>query len=145
MSYSTWHNYGYGICTADLKIDSVDRIEQLLTFAPVFHEEINDYFDDCDIQEPTIEDYLEFDQDYCYGIAAILKEVCEEATGIEFCACDDFNGNCYVIYMPTYPWRMTERDQTITKEELNEIFNRFVPIITDTKFEIDYQEVENGG
>lgn len=38
MSYSTWHNYGYGICTSDLKIDSVERIEELLKHAPEYRK-----------------------------------------------------------------------------------------------------------
>ena len=27
MSYESWHNYGYGIITTKLEIDSVERIE----------------------------------------------------------------------------------------------------------------------
>jgi len=38
MSYSTWHNYGYGICTSDLKIDSVECIEELLKHAPEYRK-----------------------------------------------------------------------------------------------------------
>lgn len=145
MSYYTWHNYGYGICTSDLEISSVERIEKLLAYAPEYQKEIHDWFNDCEITEPEVDDYLDFDQDYCNGIATILKEVIREATGISFEACDNFDCMRYLIYMPSYPWCMTVRDKKITKEELDEVLYKFVSIVTDSKIEIDYQEVENGG
>lgn len=145
MSYTTWHNYGYGICTSDLEIKSVKRIEELLIHAPEYRKEIQDWFDECDNREPTVDDYFDFDQDYQNGIATILKEVIKEATGIEFEACDDFDCMRYLIYMPSYPWSMTERDRTVTKEELDEVLKKYVSIITDSEIIIDYQEVENGG
>lgn len=145
MSFSTWHNYGYGICTSDLKVDSVERIEALLEHAPEYKKEIHDWFDDCDITEPTVDDYLDFDQDYNNGIAAILQAVIKEATGIEFAACDNFDCMRYLIYMPSYPWYMTDRDRSITQEELDEVLKKYVAIVTDSKLEIDFQAVENGG
>jgi len=145
MSYSTWHNYGYGICTSDLRVDSVERIEELLSHAPEYRKEIHDWFEDCDNTKPTLDDYLDFDQDYNNGIAAILQAVIKEATGIEFAACDNFDCMRYLIYMPSYPWNMTERDRTVTQEELDEVLKKYVSIISDSKLDIDFQEVENGG
>ncbi len=145
MSFSTWHNYGYGICTSDLEIDSVERIEELLSLAPEYRKEIHDWFEDCDNSEPTVDDYLDFDQDYNNGIAEILRVVIKEATGIEFSACDGFDCMRYLIYMPSYPWHMTDRDRTITEEELDEVLKKYVSIVTDSEIEIDYQEIENGG
>ena len=40
MSYTTWHNYGYGICVDDIKTKDVARLEQLLAMAPKFSGEI---------------------------------------------------------------------------------------------------------
>ncbi len=34
MSYSTWHNYGYGICVDDIKTQDVKRMQALLELAP---------------------------------------------------------------------------------------------------------------
>ena len=36
MSYSTWHNYGYGICVDDINIQNVERLRALLELAPKF-------------------------------------------------------------------------------------------------------------
>ena len=40
MSYTTWHNYGYGICTDDIKT-TPERIEQLLALAPEYAAKIH--------------------------------------------------------------------------------------------------------
>ncbi len=47
MSYHTWHNYGYGICVDEMKVDSVERIEALLALAPQYRDKIHDWFEDC--------------------------------------------------------------------------------------------------
>lgn len=145
MSYSTWHIYGYGVCTSDLKVNSAERIEKLLAFAPEYRKDIHEWLEDCDIKKPRVVDYLDFDQDYGNGIATILKEVIRESEGIEFDACDDFDGKRYLIYLPSYPWQMTELDRTMTKEKLDETLKKYISIISDSEIAIDFQEVENGG
>lgn len=145
MSYRTWHHYGYGLCTTGLKIDSVERIEQLLACAPEFAKKVHEYLEWNDMSVPTVEDYLEYDDEYCLGIATILREVIYEATGIEFEAVDDFDGKDYLIYTPTYPWWMPEKDKELTQEKVAAIFVKYVSIVTDTDIVLDYQEIANGG
>lgn len=145
MSYNTWHNYGYGICVDHIKVDSIERMETLLTHAPSYRQEIHKWFKDCEIKEPTMDDYMEFDEDYCYGLATILKEVIQEAEGIEFFACDDFDGIKFLIYEPLYPWQMTEKDLGMTQEKIEKIFQKYISILTDEAITIEYQGVGNGG
>lgn len=38
MSYISWHNYGYGICTDDITERSIERLKNLLALAPEFNE-----------------------------------------------------------------------------------------------------------
>lgn len=40
---------------------------------------------------------------------------------------------------------MTDRDRLITQEELDEVLNKYVAIVSDSKLDIDFQAVENGG
>lgn len=145
MSYRPWIDYGYGICVSYIEVDSVERLEKLLSLAPKFHSDIQDYFKECGITEPTVDDYIEYDDQYCLGLATILKEVIQEAEGIELCACDEYDGGNYLIYPPLYPWQMTEKDKPLTEELLNELFWKYVSILTDEPIDIDYQSVENGG
>lgn len=105
MSYESWHNYGYGIITTKLEIDSVERIEALLSLAPEYQTEIRQWFEECEITEPTVDDYLEFDQDYNLGIATILRIVIQEAEKVEFLACDDCHCQRFLMYPKLYPGR----------------------------------------
>lgn len=145
MSYSTWHNYGYGICVDDIKEEDVGKLQELLNHAPEFHATIQRWLTEANITEPTWDDYMEFDQDYYLGLATILKEVIAEAEGIDLTACDNYDSIAYLLYQPMYPWDMSESDRGLTKEKVAELFRRYASILTDTPIEVDDQAVENGG
>lgn len=145
MSFQTWHNYGYGICTDDIKTHSVERLENLLLLAPKFKAQVDEWLRKEDIKEPTWNDYMEFDEDYNLGLATLLKEVIEEAEGISLNACDDFEGTNYLMYQAKYPWSLTDIERNLTKEQVTEIFERYVGILTDEEILIADQEAENGG
>mgnify|MGYP006075762323 CR=1 FL=1 len=89
MSFSTWHNYGYGICISDLNFNSVKRLRKLLHKAPEYQAKIKKWMEDIGITKPTMEDYLDFDQDYRLGMTSILCGVINEAEGLNLYACDD--------------------------------------------------------
>ena len=78
MSYTTWHNYGYGICVDDIKTRDVTRLESMLKLAPNLDREIHRWLEECSISEPVWDDYMEFDQDFMLGLATILQKVIEE-------------------------------------------------------------------
>lgn len=145
MSFQTWHDYGYGICVSDIKTESVERLQQLLHHAPVFERDINEWLEDCEIENPTFEDYLDFDQDYNLGLASLLRDVILEAENVGFLACDDFGGMDYLIYLPSYPWNLPKKETNITESSIEEILRKYVGILTDEEITIDYQSVENGG
>lgn len=100
MGYETWHNYGYGINASTIPDASVDQLNALLDHAPHFKTVIEDWLAKHDIIEPTYEDYLTYDDVCICGLAAILAEVIEEAEGIAFSACTDFEGDQFLIYQP---------------------------------------------
>lgn len=145
MSYSTWHNYGYGICVDDIKNQDVSRLQALLDLSPEAKAKIEGWLSELEIKEPSWDDYMEFDQDFYLGLATILKMVIEEAEGIDLTACDNFDSVAYLLYQPMYPWNMDDKDRGLTEEKVAEIFRRYISILTDDPIEIDYQEVENGG
>lgn len=145
MSYRTWHSYGYGICVDEIKVDSVEKLEALLSYAPKYQQQLHRWLKECKITAPSVDDYMEFDQDYYLGLATLLKEVIEEADGIELCACDDFEGASFLIYGPAYPWQMTEKDLGMTEEKIEQLFQKYVSVLTDEPINIEYQEIGNGG
>lgn len=145
MSYSTWHTYGYGICVDDISGFTVEKLQKLLSLAPKYEANINEWLKENDIDNPTLEDYYEYDEDWCLGLATILKEVILEAEDIELTACNDFDDNRFLVYEPWYPWELTEKDKSITRESLDEIFTKYISVLTDEIPSINYQSVENGG
>ena len=145
MSYHTWHDYGFGICMDEIKIDSAERIHKLILKAPKLMREVAAWLCSCNIEDPTIEDYLEYDQDYNCGIAAILRDVILEKEHLEFYCCEDFDGKKYIMYQPCYPWQMKWRDRMMTRKKLKKILTKYLRILTDQPFELDFVESENGG
>ena len=145
MSYHTWHDYGIGICTDEITIDSVERIRRLILKAPKLARDIATWLINCEIEDPTIDDYLDYDQDYSCGIAAILREVILEKEHIEFYCCEDFDGKKYIMYQPCYPWYMRWRDRRMTRKKVEKILTKYLKILTDEPFEIGEIESENGG
>lgn len=142
MPFETWHNYGYGICTDEIDGNTtVERVENLLACAPIFRNKLHSYFENEGSVLETVEDYTEYG---AYGLAYILQEVIEEAEGIHFASCDNYDAECYLIYAPRYPWQITEKDASLTKEKIREILNKYVSILTDTEISVDYQVIENG-
>ena len=141
----SWINYGYGICVSNLKIDSVERIEKLLSLAPNCREKVHAWFKAESITNPTVDSYYEYDGMDCNGMTNIICESLYEASGVMFYECDDYNDNDYILYMPSYPWLLRKSEINVTEEQLKDIFMKFCSIITDTVIEPEYQEVKNSG
>ena len=175
MSYHTWTNYGYGFCTDNLTNYSFESIrklcelnkETLSEYEDDLHLYLSDntameFDDDTDINA-LVQYANEFDNidvnsflderhdDTCegYGIGYYLKDIIKRNEDIELYACDDFGGNHYLLFTPSYPWsKLSEKERNITKEEFNDILRRYVNIVTDNHSDniaFDYETVENGG
>lgn len=145
MSYHTWHTYGYGVRTDDVKVKSVEALQELLAIAPLAQQDFKDWFEANNIENPTLEDYYEYeDNDGCH-LAAILRMVIMETEGVELTACNDFKDRDYLLFEPLYPWGLTDVDRAMTKEKLEAIFEKYLSMITEHIPICDYQEAENGG
>lgn len=145
MSYQSWHNYGYGICTDSLEIADVSRIKALLQCAPEYEKKAERQLQERGITDPDADDYLELEMSGCYGIASLMEGVILEAEGLQFTACNNYESTNYLLYMPTYPWYLNPKEQGLTEESIRQIFAKYVSILSDEELEVEYQSVENGG
>lgn len=145
MSHHTWHNYGYGICTDKLENTDVSRIQALLRCAPEYEKVVQKLLQERGITNPTVDDYFELDITGPYRMASILQDVILEAENLLFTACDDYNSNNYLLYMPSYPWHLQKKEHSLTEEAVRQIFVKYTSILGDEVFEVDYESVENGG
>jgi len=148
MSYRTWHEYGYGVVRSEISIASIDRVFNLAEKAPEFNKRFLAWVNGCigDKSAVTIEDIDDFEGGTCiYGIFAILHDVIQEVEHIDFCTCEDYDGEQYLIYTPTYPWYLPKGEVNITEETIENLLSKYIGIISDDKLKIAYQECENGG
>lgn len=158
MSYKTWHTYGYGIRVDDIKEENLD-LETLVKFinmAPEYEVKLIKYIDECERQEGDPESIYELisldtllelsDPEGIYqGIGPILKGVMDECEHLYFVLCDDFNCVHYLLFTQDYPWSMGDKEKQLKEEDVENIFRKYISMITSKEILIDYWEVENGG
>lgn len=151
MSFQEYSIYGYGICDADNPCEvTKDRIEALLNLAPEtaqnFHEQFGENF--------TIEDLYDYEGESCIiGVFALLCDVMCEAEWskspsdrIEFCACEDYYSNKYILYTPTFPWHMSDRERCmIAPGDIGVVFTKYTTILFGESATVDYYTCQNGG
>lgn len=145
MAYTTWCVNGYGVRVDDLKV-TLKKVEKLIAKAPEFEDEIREYFKEEGITKPTLDDYLDYDEDYQGGIAYILKRTISEAENIEFSYAENCNNEWYLLLCPSYPWYKTSGEESrLTEKTVKEIMKKYISILSNQVLDIDYQSVENGG
>lgn len=145
MSFVSWHTYGYGVKVSDIRCDSVKRLQTLLHCAPNYEKEINAWLESNEIKCPSLEEYYEYDQYYCLGLASLMQQVILEAEDIEFTACDDFEGDTYLLFEPSYPWNLRVKEARLIEKDIFEILTKYISMLTDAVVPIDYYAPENGG
>ena len=145
MSYQSWHVYGYGVMLSDFTNISIAAVIDLVQQAPHYAVGFNEWRSECELEDLTLDDLEEFDQDFCLGLATILKEIIEECEGIVLTACSDFDGNKYLLYAQEYPWRMSEAEKGLQENDIRSLFVKYLSKITDETIDVDYYGPENGG
>lgn len=145
MSYHTWSVDGFGFCSSNIHT-TPEKIKKLLLSAPKIDKRIHNDMFARKIFAPTIDDYIEYDQDEYTGLGYFLIEVIYEKEQIRLIAADNFDSETYVLYCPSYPWEdLSEGEMGLTKEKLSKIFLKYIRMLTDEEVDISFQSVENGG
>lgn len=163
MSYRTWHDYGFGFsfsdfeATCDAAGDPItpEDVERLLAYAPDLRKSIHEWLEELKAENPerkiTIDDYREYDQVYSLELAELFAEVVAQAEGLtRVYAVSDYENDHFVIFGQGYPWWMNDREKSLTEEEVEEIFRKYLEILkpaTRDKIGVDIegQSIENGG
>ena len=68
-----------------------------------------------------------------------------EAEDIRLDACDDGEGERYLLFPAGYPWQMMDTERNVTEEALRDIFLKYATVLSDDPPVADYQSVENWG
>lgn len=148
MSYHVWTTYGYGFCVDDIKT-TPEKLLKLAEMNPAVlkdvREYLNEYFDGEGYKDEELEmsDFDDLEGEYCErGVTYVLYQVINE---IEVIYADDYDGVPYILYCPNYPWSLKENEKDLTIDKVDEIFQKYISVLTDEPVVIDYQSVENGG
>lgn len=148
MSYHTWSTDGFGFCVDDIKTTP----ERVLKLAALNKKTLNDlreyldsiYEDGYKDENLIMDDFDDFEGNYGdQGLSTILREVIETEIPIVFA--DDFDCVNYILYCPSYPWTLKEKEKDLTKDDVKEILTKYIKILTDEPIDIDFYSVENGG
>lgn len=145
MSFVSWHTYGYGVKVSEIGNISMPKVVELIQTAPKYAVDFNKWLKDCEIEEPTLEDLQEFDEDYCIGLATIMQQIILELEQLELVACNDFDGDTYLLFPQGYPWDMTEREKNLKAPDIQRLLVKYFSKITDETITVDFYEPENGG
>ena len=145
MSWQNWHTYGYGVKVSEIGYVSFRKVVDLVQSAPEYAVEFNKWLSEYDVDYPTVDDLEEFDEDYCLGLVTVLKEVILEVEKVELTACEDFDGEKYLLFEQTYPWRMSDFEKSLKEEDIQSLMVKYFSRITDEAITIDYYNPENGG
>ena len=148
MSYHTWSTDGFGFCVDDIKTTP----ERVLKLAALNEDTLNDlreyldssYKDGYKDEDLIMDDFDDFEGiGGEHGLSTILCEVIEREIPIVFA--DDFDAVGYILYCPSYPWTLEEKEKNLTEEDIVNIFRKYLSILTDKPIRIGYYTVENGG
>lgn len=99
--------------------------------------------DNCKVAVAKNKDWINPIYDFG-GLAEILYEVIKEVEEIDLLLCTDSGDKTYLIYTPSYPWTpKTEKEKELTEEKLENMFRKYLRIVTDEQLPVDYKSVEN--
>ena len=131
-------------------VSTCTGLMELISQAPELKERVNTFInnecggafkDSYDILTSYVEQYGIYDFG---GLAEILYEVIKEVEEIDLLLCTDSGGKTYLIYTPSYPWTpKTEKEKELTEEKLENMFRKYLRIVTDEQLPVDYKSVEN--
>lgn len=155
MSYRTWSIDGFGFCVDNIET-TMERALKLAALNEEIYEDLKDYINDIreeagfteedgyTDEDITIDFIDEFEGNYGErGLTTILREVISQELPVAFA--DDFDGTDFILYCPSYPWGLNANEKNLTKQDVINIFNKYLSILTDEPIAIDYYSVENGG
>ena len=137
MGKSTNYVLGYGIRIEDIKGKTAYRVLKLIQAAPKYEKEIFDHLEETRLHVPKGAELM------CLRLEEILQRVILEAEGLELViAYKDDNEETFLLYPPSYPWKMMVKRMNLTRTFFRAFFgnmfrfsrlNRFLSVISITE------------
>lgn len=136
---------GYGtMCPVDITTK-----EKLVSFCKNHHilNRLADEISNDEFGLDPVFDYVDLDGGR-YGIASMISDVVWSEQKVSLLACDDYDGDQYLMFLPYYPWaaesKTPEELAIATKRDVDDII---LPYLDELYGEgvmiLDYVEAEN--
>lgn len=126
--------FGYGVDLTKLKFNNVGEFVKKYT-NNIYEDAISD-LDDVDKDILGWLDNYQNDGGY-YGLSAYLAEVINQEEDLEL-SCYDSVAYGYIYVQSTYPWALTDKMKSLTKESLEAIIIKYLSQITETEIRCEY-------
>ena len=137
---------GYGIEFGDEcgSNTTVERIWAMLSHAPNLKAEVEEWLKECEIplDEVTVEDFAEFDQNEYVGIPALIACVIKENYDMNINATSDDGGHVYLYMQKRLPWCMSEFEKNLTQDAFDAIVRKYYNMLYDDSRRIGMVSIE---
>lgn len=125
----------YGFKISDIKGEM--RVVNLAKQLTGLYEPFKDYLKKTGLEETEVnfEEWIKgyFQIGNHHGLAAFITAMINEKEGLELCCNDDYE----IIYFPAViPWQTNERMRNMTKDQLDNIFHKWIGMLTDEEITI---------
>ncbi len=173
MSMTSWHTYGFGICTDEINT-TIERVKTFIDSAPEYKDKVFDwlnreysdgYYEGNTLSEEklnkiyaeiTLDDILGIVEDHDdfvgTGLSCLICSVINAKTRIPLITAQDSNSNCSYVIMPSYyPWevnRNTALQNINSEDDIKNIFAQYIAVLTNQTLDELYwgeQDIEGEG
>lgn len=152
ISMQSWSQNGYGFPGDFLDNLSVEtKIEFTKRHLPDVYEECKEDFESMDDWEEFFESgFREQVNSDSVGFGNILAEVLRTKEDLSVDYCTGVNSYATLILNETLPWLMSPKMKSLTKEEFEEIVNKYIEELKDLEKQdlsvnFDYETIEYYG
>ena len=134
-----WTIDGYGLAVDPVSY-TPNGVIALAAMVPDIKAYLDEGIKECQKGKPhavTEEEINEFMDDYetksgIHGLAAVLADVMNELEPVvKVTPCENYDNEQFVLYEPNFPWHMSEKEKTLSCEELDSIFKKYLDILTE--------------
>ena len=124
-----------------------EKIRALLALAPQLRNKVNGWLNDCNISpvEANVDDYADFDQDYCNGIPALISMAIMEAEGVGIECHSDLNGCVYLVFPACMPWEYNEKERALSENDIIALLSKYWHMLYEGETDIDRVSIHQYG
>ena len=146
MGHTIKAAYGYGFCMSDIET-TPEKVLALAALDPETDQAVREYLQtvmaekNIEMKDLTLDDFVGYEGKYCgEGWHGIFYDV----ISLSVLYCTNPYGEDFLLFTPSFPWNANEFEAGLTKEQVTEIFEKFIRILTDEPIKIGYMTVQQG-